>query len=193
MKLSRIALLLACAGLCSAQVIRQGDIEIIPTVYGIPCEPGELQFGLFPCPPVEKQGVMIHVRADDWKVEREASDPKAFVGYLVTVAYRTATEELKTATCGGDNPCPQRTRNFGQDWDDGWRAVAFQIGRVAIGPLSGIRIESVSVTKIPPPTATITIGKTEIGPPILQGAAHPPARKPREAQGWASRLEKEKM
>lgn len=157
MNLLRIALLLAFAGLCSAQVIRQADIEIIPSVYGIPCEPGELQFGIFPCPPVEKQGVLIHVRSDDWRAGTHE-------GYLVTVTYRTATGETRTVTCGGDNPCPKRTRNFGQDWDDGWRTIAFQIGRVATGTLSGITVESVAVSKVPKPTI-ITVGSTKFGPP----------------------------
>lgn len=157
-KIARIALLLSFAALCSAQVLRQGDIEILPTVYGIPCEPGEIIVGVFPCPPVEKQGVMIHVRSYDWRAGTHE-------GYLVTVTYRTTTGETKTATCGGDNPCPSRKRDFGQDWDDGWRAVAFQIGRIATGALSGITVESVTVTKIPPPAAVITIGKTEFGVP----------------------------
>lgn len=139
-------------------VLRQGDIEIIPAVYGIPCEPGEMILGLFHCPPIEKQGVMIHVRSDDWKAGLHT-------GYLVTLNYRTAAGEIKSVTCGGDNPCPTRTRIFGQDWDDGWRAVAFQVGRMAVGPLPGITIGSVVVTKIPPPAAIITIGKTEIGAP----------------------------
>ena len=172
--LLKIALLLMFVGPCSAQVLRQSDIEILPTVYGLPCEPGELQFGIFPCPPIEKQGVMIHVRSDDWRAGTHE-------GYLVTVTYRTAKYcevltsfppqekctggETKTVTCGGDNPCPKRKRDFGQDWDDGWRAIAFQIGRVATGPLSGITVESIAVTKIPAPAAVIMIGKTEFGVP----------------------------
>ena len=152
-KLSRISLLLVFAALCSAQVLRQGDIEIIAGPLGIPCEPGDMQFGLFPCPPVERQGVLIHVRA-----------PGDFDHYLVTVTYRTAAGELKTATCGGENPCPKRTRDWGKEWDDGWRTVAFQIGRVATGPLAGIIVESVAVAKVPAP-AVITIGKTTFGQP----------------------------
>lgn len=154
-KLSRIALLLVLlATLSPAQILRQGDVEIIPTTYGIPCEPGDMQFGMFPCPPVERQGVMIHVRA-----------PGDFDSYFVTVTYRTSTGEIRTATCGGENPCPKRTRDWGKEWDDGWRTVAFQVGRVATGPLSGITVESVAVAKVPPPAAVITIGKTEIGAP----------------------------
>ena len=159
--LSRFALLLTCAGLCPAQVFRQGDIEIIPMVSGIPCEPGEpvgLQLGIFPCPPVEKQGLMIHVRSDDWWDGTHES-------YLITVTYRTTAGETKTVTCGGDNPCPKRKRDFGQDWDAGWRAIAFQIGRVATEVLPGITIQSVSVAKVPPPSAIIPIGTIKIGPP----------------------------
>ena len=157
MKLSRISLLLVFAALCSAQVLRQGDIEIIAGPLGIPCEPGDMQFGFFPCPPVERQGVFIHVRSGDWK----AGD---FDGYLITVTYRTATGELKTATCGGENPCPKRTRDWGKEWDDGWRAVAFQIGRVASGSLSGITVESVAVSKVAKPVV-ITVGETRFGAP----------------------------
>lgn len=152
--LSRIALLLTFAALIPAQVLRQGDVEIIAGPLGFPCEPGDMQFGFFPCPPIERQGVLIHVRA-----------PGDFDSYLVTVTYRTASGELKTATCGGDNPCPKRKRDFGLDWDDGWRTVAFQIGRIAVGPLSGITIESVAVTKVPLPVAVITIGPSRFGPP----------------------------
>lgn len=157
-KLARIALLLiVAAALCSAQVLRQADVQIIPGTLGIPCEPGDMQFGFFPCPPVDKQGVFLHVRADDWK-------DGVFDGYLVTLTYRTASGELRTATCGGDNPCPKRERTWGKEWDDGWRTVAFAVGRVASGPLSGITVESVAVAKVPAPTV-ITIGKTTFGEP----------------------------
>lgn len=151
------SLAVAVPSAVSAQIIRQADVQILPGTLGAPCEPGDMQFGLFPCPPVERQGVFIHVRADDWKAG-------AFDGYVVTVTYRTAAGELKTATCGGDNPCPKRTRDWGKEWDDGWRTVAFQIGRVASGSLTGITIESVSVSKVAAPIV-ITIGKTIIGAP----------------------------
>lgn len=145
------------AALCPAQILRQADVQIIAGTLGMPCEPGDMQFGFFPCPPVDKQGVFLHVRADDWK-------DGAFDGYLVTVTYRTAAGELKTATCGGDNPCPKRERTWGKEWDDGWRTVAFAVGRVASGMLSGITVESVAVAKVPVPTV-ITLGKTDIGAP----------------------------
>lgn len=153
-----MALICLCsARIMSAQVLRQADVQIIAGTLGVPCEPGDMQFGFFPCPPVDKQGVFLHVRADDWK-------DGAFDGYLVTLTYRTAAGELKTATCGGDNPCPKRERTWGKEWDDGWRAVAFPIGRVASGPLSGITVESVAVAKVPASTV-ITIGKTTFGEP----------------------------
>ena len=155
--LAAVAGALLLSGLCHGQILRQGDVEIIAAPLGIPCEPGDMQYGFFPCPPVDKQGVFLHVRADDWK-------DGAFDGYLVTVTYRTAAGELKTATCGGDNPCPKRERTWGKEWDDGWRAVAFPVGRVASGLLSGITVESVAVAKVPVPTV-ITIGKTDIGAP----------------------------
>lgn len=149
--------LLACTHKAEGQILRQADVQIIAGTLGMPCEPGDMQFGFFPCPPIDKQGVFLHVRADDWK-------DGAFDGYLITLTYRTAAGELKTATCGGDNPCPKRERTWGKEWDDGWRAVAFPIGRVASGPLSGITVESVAVAKVPAPTV-ITIGKTDIGAP----------------------------
>lgn len=149
--------LLACTLKAEGQILRQADVQIIAGPLGLPCEPGDMQFGFFPCPPIERQGVFIHVRADDWGWP-------GFESYLVAVTYRTATGERKTATCGGENPCPKRTRDWGKEWDDGWRTVAFQIGRVASGPLSGITVESVAVAKVPAPTV-ITIGKTEIGAP----------------------------
>lgn len=146
----------------SAQVLRQGDIEIIAGPLGMPCEPGDTQFGFWPCPPIDRQGLFIHVRAVG----------EDFASYLVTVTYRTAAGELKTATCGGENQCPKRKREFGTESDDGWRSVAFQIGRVATGTLSGITVESIAVTKVPVPSAsfkivgaTITAGSTTFGPP----------------------------
>lgn len=135
-----------------AQVLRQGDAEAIVAPLGIPCEPGEQVFGLFPCPPVEQQGVLVHVRSDDWRTGSHES-------YSVTITYRTATGERKMATS-----VVKRERNFGKEWDDGWRAVGFNVGRMATGPLSGITVESVAVSKVAKPVV-ITLGKTEIGPP----------------------------
>lgn len=147
-----IILLLCCAMTLHAQILRQDDVQIIAGPLGPPCEPGELQFGFYPCPPVAAQGVLIHVRADDWRTA-------GFESYSVTLNYRTTLGESKSATL-----TVRRTRDFGQSWDDGWRAVGFNIGRVRTGALSGITVESVAIAKIPPPIV-ITIGKSEFSPP----------------------------
>lgn len=142
-----IIALLALALKAEAQILRQGDTEAIVAPLGIPCEPGDLTFGLFPCPPVEAQGILVYVRADDWRTG-------AFDAYSVTVNYRTSGGEKKSATL-----TVKRERNFGKDWDDGWRAVGFNIGRLATGPLSGITVESVIVAKVSTPVV-ITVGET---------------------------------
>lgn len=148
-----VLIMLTCTVVvANAQVLRQGDTEAIVAPMGIPCEPGNLILGMFPCPPVEAQGVLVSVRADDWAAD-------SFDAYAVTVNYRTAAGEKKSATL-----TVKRERNFGKEWDDGWRAVGFNIGRVAVGPLSGITVESVAVAKVPAPVV-ITVGKTEIGAP----------------------------
>lgn len=139
-----IITLFALALKAEAQVLRQGETEAIVAPLGIPCEPGDLVLGMFPCAPVEAQGVLIHVRSDDWRTGTHES-------YSVTITYRTSSGERRTATCGGDNPCPKRERTFGKEWDDGWRTVGFNIGRLATGPLSGITVESVAVAKVQAP------------------------------------------
>lgn len=144
--------LLAFTLRADAQVLRQGDTEAIVAPLGIPCEPGDMTFGFYPCPPVASQGVLVHVRADGWAAD-------SFDAYAVTVNYRTAAGEKKSATL-----TVKRERDFGKDWDDGWRAVGFNIGRVAVGPLSGITVESVAVAKVPAPVV-ITVGRTDIGAP----------------------------
>lgn len=136
----------------SAQVLRQGDTEAMVALLGPPCEPGDLQFGFYPCPPVEAQGVLVHVRADDWRSGN-------FDAYAVTINYRSVEGEKKSATL-----TVKRERDFGKEWDDGWRAVGFNIGRVAIGPLSGITVLSVAVAKVPVPVV-ITVGETNFGVP----------------------------
>ncbi len=146
-----VALTLLAVSL-KGQVLRQGDTEATVAPLGIPCEPGDMTFGFYPCPPVSSQGVLVHVRADDWR-------GGGFDAYAVTINYRTADGEKKSATL-----TVKRERDFGKDWDDGWRAVGFNVGRLAVGPLSGISVESVAVAKVPSPVV-ITVGKTEIGAP----------------------------
>lgn len=136
----------------NGQVLRQGDTEAIVAPLGIPCEPGDMQFGFYPCPPIASQGVLVHVRADDWRAG-------SFDAYAVTINYRTVDGDKKSATL-----TVKRERDFGKEWDDGWRAVGFNIGRLAVGPLPGITVDSVAVAKVPAPTVII-IGKTEIGAP----------------------------
>jgi len=140
------------AGAAHGEVLRQGDTEAIVAHLGFPCEPGQLIFGAFPCPPVEAQGVLVHVRSDDWRTG-------SFDSYSVTVNYRTVSGEKKSATL-----TVKRARDFGQSWDDGWRAVGFNIGRVATASLSGITIESIAVSKVPTPVV-ITVGETRFGVP----------------------------
>lgn len=144
--------LLAFTLRADAQVLRQGDTEAIVAPLGIPCEPGDRMLGSFPCPPVEAQGVLVHVRSDDWAWG-------LFDSYAVTVNYRTAAGEKKSSTL-----TVKRERDFGKDWDAGWRSVGFNIGRVAVGLLSGITVESVAVAKAPAPVV-ITVGRTDIGAP----------------------------
>ena len=143
---------LMLASMVSGQVLRQADTEAIVAPLGIPCEPGDMQFGFYPCPPISSQGVLVHVRADDWRTG-------GFDSYAVTVTYRTTEGESKTAML-----TVKRERDFGKDWDDGWRAVGFNIGRVAVGPLPGITVESVAVAKVPVPVV-ITVGKSHFGAP----------------------------
>lgn len=157
-----VVILFVCSA-SHAQVIRQGDTEVLVTPLGIPCQPGDSILGIFPCPPVEAQGVLIHVRSDDWRTGTHDS-------YAVTVTYRTATGERK-AVAG----TVKRERDFGKDWDDGWRAIGLNIGRLQTATLSGITVESVLVAKMATTIVesvavarmpvVITAGRTEIGPP----------------------------
>lgn len=153
----------------SAQVLRQDDTEAMVAVLGPPCEPGDMQFGFYPCPPVEAQGVLVHVRADDWRTG-------SFDSYAVTINYRTEEQCIQLPTNPPESRCigggekksatltVKRERDFGKEWDDGWRAVGFNIGRVAIGPLSGITVLSVAVAKVHAPVV-ITVGETNFGVP----------------------------
>lgn len=134
------------------QVLRQGDTEAIVAPLGIPCEPGDQIFGLFTCPPIEQQGVLVHVRSDDWRTGSHEE-------YAVTLTYRTAAGERRTATATA-----KRERDFGKEWDDGWRAVGFNVGRMATGPLLGISVESVAISKVAKPVV-ITVGASMFGEP----------------------------
>lgn len=120
-----------------------GDVEYLLTPMGFPCEPGDTQFGFFPCPPVETQGALIHVRS---------GDPN-FSAFEVTIEYD-----------GGQT----RTATFGRRMEgDQWTSQGFQIGRLKTPTLSGVSISKISIRKlaaIGPPTE-ITIGPTTFGPP----------------------------
>ena len=120
-----------------------GDVEYLLTPMGFPCEPGDVQFGFFPCPPVEAQGALIHVRS---------GDPN-FSAFEVTVEYD-----------GGKT----QTATFGRRMEgDQWTSRAFQIGRLKTPALSGVTITKISIRKlaaIGPPTEII-IGPTTLGPP----------------------------
>lgn len=147
-----ITILTILATVSRGEVLRQGDTEAIVAPLGIPCESGDLIFGLFSCPPVEQQGVLVHVRSDDWRTGSHEE-------YAVTIIYRTAAGERRTATATA-----KRERSFGKEWDDGWRAVGFNVGRMATGPLSGITVESVAVSKVAKPVV-ITVGASTFGEP----------------------------
>lgn len=152
-RLTRLSLAFSVfVALCPAQVIKLDGIEVLVTTLGIPCEPGESLFPDVKCPPIESQGVLVQVRSDDWSTAN-------FDTYSVTVKYLTPSKEGKTATL-----TVNRERDFGKSWDDGWRAVGFNIGRMAMGQLTGITIVSVAVAKVPKPVV-ITIGPTRFGPP----------------------------
>ena len=77
----------------------------------------------------------------------------------MTVTYRTAGGEKKTTTA-----TVKRERDFAKETDDGWRSVGFNIGRVAVGAMSGITVESVAVAKVPAPVV-ITVGRSHFGAP----------------------------
>lgn len=120
-----------------------GDVEYLLTPLGLPCEPGDVQFGFFPCPPVAAQGVLLHVRS---------GDPN-FTAFEVTVEYD-----------GGQT----RTATFGRRMEgDQWTSQGFQIGRVKTANLPGVVVTKISIRKLAalgPPTE-ITIGPSTFGPP----------------------------
>lgn len=103
------------------------SIEVHQVPFVPPCEPGTLLFGISRCPPVEEQGIFVHVKASG-----------EFEAYEVTVDYRTASGEMKTAV----EKVPRRN-------DDGYHTAVFLIGRVKTGGMPGITIDGVSVKKLP--------------------------------------------
>lgn len=119
MKLIVLLLLVVSA---FAQNIESHTVPFVP-----PCEPGTLMFGFSRCPPVEEQGVFVHVRASG-----------EFTAYEVTVEYRTAAGESKKAVE------TVKRRN-----DDGFHTASFVIGRVKVGAMDGITIDGVAVKKLP--------------------------------------------
>ena len=143
---------LVFAALCSAQVLARAISKSSPVRSVSPasqatcnsvCSHAHLSSG---------RGVFIHVRA-----------PGDFDHYLVTVTYRTAAGELKTATCGGENPCqsvPAIGERNGMTAGAPWLSRLGEWRRTACG----IIVESVAVAKVPAP-AVITIGKTNIRQP----------------------------
>lgn len=116
MKLIVLLLLVVSA---FAQNIESHTVPFVP-----PCEPGTLMFGFSRCPPVEEQGVFVHVKATGGE----------FSAYEVTVEYRTAAGESKRAVE------TVKRRN-----DDGYHTAVFVIGRVKAGDMPGIVIEGVAV------------------------------------------------
>lgn len=111
------------------------NIEIHTAPFVPPCEPGTLLFGFSVCPPVEQQGVFVHVRSSG-----------EFSAYQVTVDYRTADGVSKTAVE------TVKRRN-----DDGYHTAAFVIGRVKVGVMGGIAIDGVAVKKLPSAAVAIVV------------------------------------
>lgn len=101
------------------------NIEVHVAPFVPPCEPGQWLFGITVCPPVEEQGIFVHVRASG-----------EFEAYEVTVDYRTAGGESKQAVE------TVKRRN-----DDGYHTAVFVIGRVKTGSMTGITIDGVAVRK----------------------------------------------
>lgn len=121
------------------EVFRHGDVTIVYTP-DVACEPGTRLLGLFTCPEKEEQGVLVHVRADDWSYG-------SWDSYNVTIQYRTESGVRKSITHVAKREAAKQLT-----WDTGWRAVAFVTGRVAVGTLSGSVVESVTVAKALQPT-----------------------------------------
>lgn len=138
------------------------NIEVHTAPFVPPCEPGTLLFGFSVCPPVEEQGIFVHVRASG-----------EFEAYEVTVDYRTASGEAKTATE------TVKRRN-----DDGYHTAAFVIGRVKVGAMPGITIDGVAVKKLPALSASNAVivpvpgtlnGRIDLsGPLCYVGTSNPP-------------------
>lgn len=103
------------------------SIEVHQVPFVPPCEPGTLLFGISKCPAIEEQGIFVHVKASG-----------EFSAYQVTVDYRTASGEMKTAV----ETVPRRN-------DDGYHTAVFVIGRVKTGGMPGITIDGVAVKKLP--------------------------------------------
>lgn len=120
-----------------------GDVEYLLTPLGFPCEPGDAVLGVYPCPPIEAQGVLLHVRS---------GDPN-FSAFEVTLEYDNG--KSSTAT-------------FGRRMEgDQWTSQGFQIGRMKTANLPGVVVSKISIRKLAalgPPTE-ITIGPSTFGPP----------------------------
>lgn len=112
-------------------------VSVLLTPYVLPCGQGSNLLGLLPCGPESQQGVFVHIKSAD----------AGFDSYGVTIRYRTAAGDLKTAAKSVKRA------------EDGWTTVAFTIGRVKTPYLpDGVVIDGVDVVKQTAPV-TVPIGE----------------------------------
>lgn len=138
---------------------QETELQFHITPYVLPCGQGSTLLGLLPCGPDSQQGIFVHVR----------SDSTNFASYSVTVRYRTAAGERKTAT----ETEPRK---------DGWTTVAFVIGRVKTPYLpDGVVVDGVDVVK-QQPAVSFTVGEGY----FADAGSDPRSTVNRRLTGWST-------
>lgn len=170
----RTLLLFAVAAGCFAQ-----DVSVLVTPYVLPCGQGSTLLGLLPCGPDSQQGIFVHLRSED----------ADFASYGVTVRYRTAAGEKKTAT-----KSVAREDGWTVTKESSWTTVAFQIGRVKTPYLpDGVIVDGVDVVKQGAPVS-VPIGEAyfaakTIAKPSTWATSECSGRCYVEAMRWLSNAE----